>query len=75
MNHMKLDILIEGYQRLCECKNGSSVTSDFSVISIPKYCIFSLSKANINEKKRLFKNLNPFTSNYAVISLPDFLRD
>ena len=52
-NHMKLDRLIEGYQRLCECKNGSSITSDFRVISIPKYCIFNLSKAYISEKKSI----------------------
>ena len=26
-------------------------------------------------RRALCKNLNPFTSNYTVISLPDFLRD
>ena len=31
---------------------------------------------HISMRRRAFcKNLNPFTSNYAVISLPDFLRD
>ena len=42
---MKLDTLMEGYQRLCECKNGSFITSNYRVISIPKYCIISLSEA------------------------------
>ena len=57
---MKLDILIQGYQRLCEYKNSSSVTSYFRVISIPKYCIFSLSKAYINEKKSIVQEPKPF---------------
>ena len=55
---------------------GSSVTSDFrGFFSIPMYCIFSLSKAYINEKKSIVQEPKPFTSNYAVISLPDFLND
>ena len=45
INQMKLDTLTEGYQRLCECKNGSFITSNYRVISIPKYCIISLSEA------------------------------
>ena len=57
---MKLETLIEGYQRLSECKNGSSITSDFRVISIPKYCIFSLPKAYINEKKSIVQEPEPF---------------
>ena len=62
---MKLDTLIEGYQRLCECKNGSSVTSDFRVIFIPKYCIFKLIKHISMRRRALCKNNIPFTSNYA----------
>ena len=62
-------------QRVCECKNGSSITSDFMVISIPKYCILVCLKQLSVRRRALFKNLNPFTSNYPVISLPDFLRD
>ena len=57
---MKLDTLIEGYQGLCECKNGSSVTSDFRVISVPKYCILSLSKAYINEEMVIVQEPKPF---------------
>ena len=41
---MKLDTLIEGYQRLCECKNGSS-TSNYIVISLPIFAIISVSEA------------------------------
>ena len=52
---MKLDTLIQGYQRFCECKNGSSFISDFRVISIPKYCIFNLCKSYINEKKSIMQ--------------------
>ena len=57
---MKLDTSIEGCQRLCKCKNGSCITSDFRVIFIPKYCIFSLSKAYINEKKSIVQKPKPF---------------
>ena len=57
---MKLDALIEGYQRLCECKTGSSIKSDLRVISIAKYCIFSLSKAYISEKKSIVQEPKPF---------------
>ena len=57
---MKLDTLIEGYQKLCECKNGSSLTSDFRVISIPMYCIFSSSLAYINEKKSFVQESKHF---------------
>ena len=35
---MKLNTLIEGYQRLCECKNGSSDSSKYRVISFPICC-------------------------------------
>ena len=34
---MKLDTLIEGYQRKCECKNCSSITSNNRVISLPNF--------------------------------------
>ena len=30
---------------------------------------------HISMRRALYKNLNPFTSNYAVVSLPAFLRD
>ena len=50
---MKLDTLIECHKGLCEYKNSNCITSDFRVISIPKYCIFSLSKVYINEKKSI----------------------
>ena len=35
---MKLNTLIEGFHRLCECKNGSSITSNYRVISLPNFC-------------------------------------
>ena len=42
---MKLETVIEGYQRMSECKNGGSITCNYRVISLPKYCIISLSEA------------------------------
>ena len=35
---MKLDTLIEGCLRLCGCKNGSSLTSNYRVISLSNFC-------------------------------------
>ena len=35
---MKLDILIDGYQRSAECKNRNSITSNYRVIPLPKFC-------------------------------------
>ena len=29
---------VEDYQRLCECKNNSSITSNYRVITLPKFC-------------------------------------
>ena len=72
---MKLDTLIDSYLRLCECKNSSSITNDFRVISIPKFAFLVCLKHISIRGRALCKNLNPFTSNYAVISLPDFFRD
>ena len=72
---MKVDTMIEDYQRLCDCRNGSSITTGFRVISIPKYCILVCLKNILMRRRALCRNIDPFTSNYAVISLSDFPRD
>ena len=69
---MKLDTVIEGYQRLCECKNGSFITTDFRVISIPKYCIFKLSKANTLKNIRRF--YGKISGNQLPVNFPLFLQ-
>ena len=61
-------------QKLCECKNGRSITSDFRVPFQSTAFLVCLKQISMR-RRALCKNLNSFTSNYAVISLPEFLRD
>ena len=42
---MKLEILIECYQRLFDCKNGSSVISNKELFPFPIFAITSFSEA------------------------------
>ena len=72
---MKLDTLIEDYQRLCDCKNGSSITSEFRVIPFQSVAFLVCLKYILMKRSALYKNLNPFKSKNADISLPDFPRD
>ena len=37
-NKMELGTLLEGCQRKCECKNGSFITSNYRIISLPNFC-------------------------------------
>ena len=46
---MILDTLIEGYQRLCDCKNGSSITSNYRAISLPSFLNNSFFVKHISE--------------------------
>ena len=65
--------------------NGSSITSNWRIISLPNFRnntfvqIISLKvlmemKLDTLREGNEKKNQNPFTSNYAVISLPDFFK-
>ena len=42
---MKLDTLIEGYQRKCEWKNSSSVTSNYQCYFPSQFAIIYFSEA------------------------------
>ena len=45
---MKLDTMIEGYQRKYECKNCSSIISNYWVISLPNFVMIGLSEAYLS---------------------------
>ena len=60
------------------CVNARMVALSHVISVLFQYqsIAFSVCLRHISMRRRsLCKNLNPFTSNYAVISLPDFLRD